>query len=384
MIRARASRAAARGAKFFMLRLGARMAEAKKTSKGKPKAAAADAVAPAPARPATDDAPLGWRTWALVGVVLVGGVIAWKLLGTSFTRDVQSICNAEQLSGHPADKEASKMSTWLRDHLGTPEGNELFSSVADSKVADRAKVLQDGADKAHVSPCPLVQTYQRIAADSDHRVDVQRLCSAFTFPKLLASDDATRLQMLEDWIDKNSVSPRTKDLADPLRQAATGADRAKVLREVATKMDVFSCETAKTLETPTPMPIKGDPVVRLYTVPQVIGALQVPDLIKGIQDVQPALVDCYKKAIERKPDLVGHFTAKLEIDTSGKVIKDSPGEENTVSDHDTVVCLAHALRAAKFPSNPGPLTTALVPLELAHSDTTGATTTPDKPAHAEK
>jgi hypothetical protein len=343
------------------------MAEAKKTSQAKP-------------RPPTDDAPLGWRTWALVGVVLVGGVIAWKLLGTSYSRDVQSICNAEQLSGHPADKEPSKMSSWLRDHLGTPEGNELFSSVADSKVGDRSKVLQDGADKAHVNPCPLVATYQRLAAEADYRVDVQHLCSTFTFPKLLAGDDATRLQMLEDWIDKNAISPRTKDLADPLRQASTGADRAKVLRDAATKMDVFSCENAKTLEAPTPTPLKGEPVVRLYVIPQVIGALQVNDVVKGVQDAQPALVDCYKKAIDRKPDLVGRFTAKLEIDASGKVVKDSPGEDNTVSDHDTVICLAHALRAAKFPSNPGPLTTALLPLELVHSDTA----TPDKPAHAEK
>jgi hypothetical protein len=359
------------------------MAEAKKTTKAKPKAAAA-AAQPAPARPATDDAPLGWRTWALVGVVLFGGVIAWKLLGSSYTRDVQSICNAEQLSGHPADKEASKMSSWVREHLGTPEGNELFSSASDSKMTDRAKVLQDGADKAHVSPCPLVQTYQRLAAEAEYRVDVQRLCSGFTFPKLLASDDAARLQMLEDWIDKNSVSPRTKDLADPLRQAATGSDRAKVLRDAASKMDVFSCENAKMLETPTPMPVKGEPVVRLYSLPQPVGSLQVADVVKGIQDSQPALVDCYKKAIERKPDLVGHFNAKLEIDASGKVIKDSPGEENTLSDHDTVVCLAHALRAAKFPPNPGPLTTALIPLELTHSDTTGAPATPDKPTHAEK
>lgn len=354
------------------------MAEAKKTTKAKPKAAAAAA------RPPTDDAPLGWRTWALVGVVLVGGVIAWKLLGTSYARDVQSICNAEQLSGHPADKEVSKMSSWLRDRLGTPEGNELFSSVSDAKVQDRAKVLQDAADKAHVTPCPLVQTYQRLAAESDYRVDVQRLCSTFTFPKLLASDDATRLQMFEDWIDKSAISPRTKDLADPLRQAATGADRAKVLRDAANKMDVFSCENAKTLETPTPMPLKGDPVVRLYAAPEVVGALKPEDIQKAISDAEPALVDCYKKAIERKPDLVGHFTAKIEIDASGKVIKDSPGEDNTLSDHDAVICLAHALRAAKFPSNPGPLSTTLLPLELTHTDTTGAAATPDKPAHAEK
>jgi hypothetical protein len=354
------------------------MAEAKKTTKAKPRAAAAVA------RPPSDDAPLGWRTWAVVGVVLVGGVIAWRLLGASYGRDVQAICNAEQLSGHPADKEVSKMSSWLRDHLGTPEGNELFSSVSDAKVQDRAKVLQDGADKAHVTPCPLVQTYQRLAAESDYRVDVQRLCSAFTFPKLLASDDDTRLQMLEDWIDKMATSPRTKELADPLRQATTGADRAKVLRDVANKVDVFSCESAKTLETPTPMPLKGDPVVRLYTAPEIVGALKAPDIAKAISDAQPALVDCYKKAIERKPDIVGHFTAKLEIDASGKVIKDSPGEDNTLGDHDAVICLAHALRSAKFPSNPGPLSTVLLPLELAHTDKTGAAATPDKPAHAEK
>jgi hypothetical protein len=355
------------------------MAEAKKTSKAKSKAAAA-----APSQPPSDDAFLGWRMWGFLGVVLVGGVVAWKLLGTSYTRDVQAICNAEQLSGHPADKEASKMSAWLRDRLGTPEGNELFSSVSDAKVADRAKTLQDGADKAHVSPCPLVQTYERLAADSEYRVDMQRICSTFTFPKLLAGDDAARLQVMEDWIDKLAISPRTKDLADPLRQAATGPDRAKVLRDAATKMDVFTCENAKILETPTPEPLKGDPVVRLYTVPQVIGALQANDLVHAVQDAQPALVDCYKKAIERKPDLVGHFTAKLEIDASGKVIKDSPGEDNTVSDHDTVICLAHALRGAKFPSNPGPLTTALLPLELTHVDKTGTAVPPDKPAHAEK
>lgn len=359
------------------------MAEAKKTSRAKTKAKAG-----AVARPPSDDAPLGWRTWALVGAILVGGVIAWKLLGTSYTRDVQAICGAEKLSGHPADTEASKMSSWLRDHLGTPEGNELFSSIADAKVSDRAKVLQDGADKAHVTPCPLVQTYQRLSAEADYRVDLQRLCSTFTFPKLLASDEATRLQMLEGWIASNAVSPRTKDLADPLRQAATGADRAKVLRDEATKVDVFSCENAKTLETPTPEPLKGEPVVRLYTVPQVIGALQAPDLIKAIQDLQPALVDCYKKAIERKPDLVGHFTAKLEIDPTGRVVKDSPGEENTVTDHDAVVCLVHVLRTAKLPTNPGPLTTALIPLELTHVEKTGTGTgtaaSPDKPAHAEK
>ncbi|HEX8796873.1 MAG TPA: AgmX/PglI C-terminal domain-containing protein [Polyangiaceae bacterium] len=357
------------------------MAEAKKTTKAKPKAGAA----PASARPATDDAPLGWRTWALLGVVLVGGVIAWKLLGTSYTTDVRTICNAEQLSGHPADKEVSKMSSWLRDHLGTPEGNELFSAVSDAKVVDRAKVLQDGADKARVSPCPLVESCKRIAAEADYRVDVQRLCSAFTFPKLLASDEDTRLQMLEDWIDKTAISPRTKDLADPLRQAAAGPDRAKVLRDAAQKVDVFSCESAKTLETPTPTPLKGDPVVRFYAPPQPIGALQAPDIVKAIQDAQPALVDCYKKGIERKPDLVGHFTAKIEIDASGKVIKDAPGEETTVTDHDTVVCLAHALRGAKFPANAGPLTTALLPLELAHDDTTnGVAPGTDKPSHAEK
>jgi hypothetical protein len=342
----------------------------------------------APARvqppPPPDDGILGWRTWATLGVVLVGGVVAWKLLGASYKHDVETICNAEKSSGFSADKETAKLGEWLRARLGTPEGNELYSSIADAKVADRAKLLRDASEQQQVSPCPLVPTYERLAADADYRNDLQHLCSSFTFPKLLASDDDARLQMLEDWIDKSTLSPRTKELADPLRQAATGADRAKVLRDVATKLDVFSCENAKTLETPTPMPLKGDPVVRLYTSPEVVGALKEADIQKAISDGQPALVDCYKKAIERKPDLVGHFTVKLEIDASGKVIKDAPGEDNTLTDHDLVLCLAHALRVSKFPANSGPLSTVLLPLELAHTDTTGAAAKTDKPPHAEK
>ena len=340
------------------------MAEDAIPAKKKAKKKAKPALPAPPSQP--DEGFLAWRTWAIVGVLMVGGVVAWRLVGTSYKHDLETICNAEKGSGLSTDKETSKLSAWVRDHLGTPEGNELYSAITESRVAERCKKLQDEADKAHVAPCPLVQSYQQLAAASEARSDLQHLCSTLNFPKLLASDDAVRMTMIQQWTDAQAKSPRTKEIVEQMRQASAGADRAKVLRDAAGKLDVYSCENAKSLEAPPPPEPTGEAVVRLYSSMQVVGGLREEDVTKALSDVTPALVDCYKKGIERKPDLAGKITVKMQIDPDGKIIKDEPGEGSALSDQQTMMCLAHALRTMKFPTNPGPLASILLPLELTH------------------
>jgi hypothetical protein len=324
------------------------------------------AFTPPPKQP--DDGLLGWGTWATFGVVLVGGVVAWKLVGTSYKRDVGTICNGEQSSGFTMDKESSKVSAWIRDHLGTPQGNELYSALSDARGADRPKKLQDEADKVGITPCPMVQSYQQLAAQAEYRGDLQKLCSTLTFPKLLASDDPTRLGLIEDWIDKNAKSPRTKELAEPLRQAQPGTERAHVLREAAAKLDVLACENAKSIENPPPPMPTGAPVVRLYSDAQIIGGLHEEDVKKALADATPALTDCYTKGIERHPDLAGRLTVKVEVDPNGNVTKDAPGEDSSasVNDRDTVLCIAKVVRTFKFPNVVGPMASILLPIELTH------------------
>ena len=126
----------------------------------------------------------------------------------------------------------------------------------------------------------MVAAFERLAAAGEYRADIQRLCSNAAIPHLGEVDDAARLQRLEAWIDEQAKSPRTKELAEPLKQG-TSADRANLLRDVANKNDIFSCELAKTLEGPLPSKGKGPPVVRPYAEPQIIGVLKPEDSPKA-------------------------------------------------------------------------------------------------------
>jgi hypothetical protein len=332
-----------------------------KKAKGSKKAAQ-----PLPPPPPPAEEIFGWATWATLGAVLVGGVVAWKLIGTSYKRDVGIICNVEKISGFNVEKETSKATAYLRDHLGTPEGNELYSTLADAHGTDRPQKLQAAADSQQVSPCPLVDAYREMAAQGEYRVELQRLCSDVVFPKLLASDDPARLDMLEDWIDKTAKSPRTKALGDALRQAQPGHDRAEVLHDAATKAEVLSCTNAKSLENPPPAKPTGAPIVRLFDEPDIIGGLRADDVKRAVADAQPALLDCYNKGMDRKPDLTGRVAIRLQIDSSGNVIKDNPGEDTAIADKDTLLCIAKVARGMKFSGVVGPMASVMLPLELTH------------------
>jgi hypothetical protein len=341
------------------------MAEATLPAKKKAKKKVRGA-APPPPRPA-DDGFLAWRTWALAGALMVGGVIAWKLLGTSYRHDIETMCNAEKGSGVTLEHEYSKVTQWARERLGTPEGNELYSSLTDARVGDRPTKLQEAADKAGVSPCPIVASYQQLAATSEARVDMQHLCSETTFPKLTATDDDGRLTMFQTWVDQSARSPHSKEVMAALRQAPAGPARAKVLGEAAAKYEVFSCANVKTLEKPPPPMPTGAPVVRVTNDIQIVGGLREEDVRRAVDGINDKLLACYTEGIGRKPDLAGRALIKVTFDGTGKVSHDEPGEGSSLSDPQTSVCLAHALRELVLPPV-GPMASVMVPLELTHAE----------------
>lgn len=310
-----------------------------------------------------------WRTWLVLGVVLVGGVVVWKLVGSSYKSDIETICNAEKGSGFTIQHDMQKVAQWARDHLATPEGNRFFSDLGDARLVERAKRLRGEADAQHVAACPMAAAYQALAAEGEYRADMQRLCSGVTFSKLAGLDDDARLAKLEEWIANEAKSPRTKELAEPLKQAASPADRAKLLRETAARLDVFSCDVAKTLETSrtAAQAAAATPIVRVYQAPQINGALSPADLAKAIVDVTPALTDCYKQGVARVPDLGGQASIKMTIDPDTGKVKNASVLETTVKDRETSVCIVRALKRMTVPKTTGPMLTVLVPLELTQS-----------------
>jgi hypothetical protein len=357
----------------------ANMAEERSTEKHTPKkpakkkAASASSKAPVSAAAAEGG---GWvtdlRVWVLVGGVMVFGVVAWKLLGTSYKRDIQTVCDAEALSGFTMAHDLSKVTTYIRQHLGTPEGNEFFSTLSDAKLPDRAKRLKTEAGMVGVSSCPMVTTYEKLGAEGEYRGDVQHLCSTVAFAHLGELDDDARLKKLEDWIDTGAKSPRTKELGTALRQLGTSADRAKLLRDTANGVDIFNCDLAKVLEGPI-LPSKGNgpPQVRPFGEPQIIGTLKPEDVAKALVDATPAMVECYKKGLETKPDMEGKLAIKMMVDPMGKVTSASPADQN-VPDVGTAKCILQVVKSMELPKNPGPLASVMLPLELTTAGVAGA------------
>jgi hypothetical protein len=325
-----------------------------------------------------DRAPLlAPRTWGILGVVLVGGVVAWKLAGSTYRGDIETICSAEKGAGVTVEKDMAKVSAWVRAHLATPEGNQFFSSLSDARMAERAKRLQGEATTQHVGSCPMVASYELVAAEGDYRSDLQHLCSSVAFPKMAELDDSGRLARLEDWIANQAKSPRTKELAEPLRQAATPADRARLLREAAGKMSVYSCDGAKVIESPQAAPPTGAPTVRVVGDPQIIGPLKEDELERALGQATPGMSDCYKKVLEKSPNLAGKMAVKLEVDPDGNVARAAPAQVG-LEVGEAARCVIDPLKAMKLPKNTGPLASTLVAFEL----TTGAPTPAPSPSAA--
>jgi len=193
----------------------------------------------------------------LVAAALIASVIAWRLAGASVRADVQTICAAESRSGWTLRREMPALTEWIRGHLTTPEGNVLFASLGDLPVAGRGARLRAEAGARGIGACPMAGAYEALAAEGDDRADLQRLCSYVTFPDLGARDDAARLEALEAWLEHDASAARTRALAAPLRETQTPAERANVLRAASEALDILTCDVARLLESPPPIPDAG-------------------------------------------------------------------------------------------------------------------------------
>jgi hypothetical protein len=266
-----------------------------------------------------------------------------------------------------------KVNQWVKDHLATPEGNKFFAELVEARLSDRVKKLQSEASSVHAGACPMVDAYSALAAEGEYRSDVQRLCSGATFPKLVEIDDDARLAKLQAFIDKEAKSPRTKDVGGALARATTPAERAKVLRETATKVDVYTCDVAKTLESPRAAPAAtgGPPIVRVYATPQINGAIKEEDLGKAIGMATPDMQRCYQKGLEKKPDLAGQMHVRFNVKSDGK-IDHAIDMESQIPDKDVVGCILKVFDAIKLPPPSSPITSVMVPLELTTAPAGGA------------
>jgi hypothetical protein len=190
---------------------------------------------------------------AALGAVLLAGVVAWKLIGSTYAADLRTLCDAERQSAHTLETDMPQVSRWVRAHLKTPEGNRLFWELRNGELPSRAKRLRTEASAVGIVTCPTVRSYLDLAALAEYRRDVQRICSSVTFPGFADLDDDSRLGALEDWIETHAATERTKSLADPLRRAPS-PQRPAILSAAAHEAGVFSCDVAKVLDLPRPPP----------------------------------------------------------------------------------------------------------------------------------
>jgi hypothetical protein len=191
------------------------------------------------------------------GLLLLSGIVVWRLAGPRYPSDVATICDAEARSGFTLRREMPALGDWMRGHVATPEGNLLLARLGDVPMADRGAVLRAEASAAAVVACPLADAYDALVAEGVTRADFQRLCSYVTFPDLGARGDAARLAALEQWLTTQANDPATKALADPLRVAATPAERARILRAASKEAGLLTCDIARVVETPLPPPDAG-------------------------------------------------------------------------------------------------------------------------------
>jgi hypothetical protein len=185
-----------------------------------------------------------------LGMGLLAGALVGKLLGASYDQDVETLCNAERASGFTLSGDAAGVTTWLQEHLTTPEGHRLLASLRDMPLPERSRWLEERAGEAGRSSCPMVQTYDDLSRLWDARRDLQSLCSTLTFPEIATLDGDARLELIDEWIETRGEAPILRSLPSRLRQSPTPADRAEVLRDAASDVGVLSCDVAKILAVP--------------------------------------------------------------------------------------------------------------------------------------
>jgi len=194
----------------------------------------------------------GWaatgRGVSVLGLALLGAVVAWRLSESTYRSEIEAICQGEMASGLSMRSDSARVTERIRARLRTPEGNLFFSSLRDTPYDRRADRLRAAGGGLGIQACPLADSYAELVMEARYRSDMQRLCSDVTFPGLAELDGAAQVAVLKAWIEENAGSPRTHDLAIGLRTSGTPSETAKVLRDAANEVDVLTCDIANGLE----------------------------------------------------------------------------------------------------------------------------------------
>jgi hypothetical protein len=175
----------------------------------------------------------------------------WRLHG-SYGADVETMCDAEALSGVPLRRDMAAVADWIRARLGTPDGNAFYATLEDLPVVERSARLARAASALGIPSCPLAAAYERLVDDGRVRADMQHLCSRVTFPDLLDLAGEERAAAIERWIDADGATAPVRALGPPIHAAATPQDRARILNDAALAIDVLTCDVAKDLVAPDP------------------------------------------------------------------------------------------------------------------------------------
>ena len=306
----------------------------------------------------------GWMRWALLGgVVLLVGVVAWRLVAGSYKGDIQKICRAERNAGVSVKENQGKVLQWAKEHLDTPEASAWLAELTKKGMGDRAVVLGAEAQKLGIASCPLADSFTALHAEGDYRTDLYMLCggSAIDLAKVEGADDADRLSQIRGWINEKAKSPRTKLLGDELAHVDAKA-RPDVLRKIANEDAVYQCTLVETLQKPQLNARKAEAVIQIGS-PDINGNLTAERFVAVvIANMEPMRL-CYEPALVKNADLAGRVLVKLAISPKGKVTKSSV-VSSTVSDAAVGPCMAKALESMTFPEASTPLVTVLAPFDL--------------------
>lgn len=187
---------------------------------------------------------------AFLGAFLGGAVVADRLFGATYAHDLATLCNAEAESGFAMKRNMARVTAWSQDHIQTAEGGRALASLRDLPLEERAGWLQQRSRAAGLSSCSMVGAYEELAGRWRSKQELQRLCSAFTFPDLEKLAPAERVQVIDEWFVLHASTPDVRLFGIGLDRREKAAERAARLRDEATDFGILACDVAKILPVP--------------------------------------------------------------------------------------------------------------------------------------
>ena len=303
----------------------------------------------------------GMVGWILLGAALLGGVIAWQLLRSSYKLDIATICNGEKEAGITNATDQKKLNDWISGHLDTPEGSIFFNALVQRPMSDRAKQMRDAAKDAKLASCPIADAYDALQVQIDYQRDLTTLCASDgDMPGLKYDDDAVRAQKLAGWFATKAKTERMKAFGGKL-VAAGADDRAGLLRTEGNANTIYVCALADILGTPPAVRPKAGAFVEL-SAPQVNGDLTSGDVVKALEERLSAMEKCYEAGLARDPKLKGKLLMNIQLAPKGKVLK--VAEEGFVFDKGVSDCVKGVLGTAKYPNTSGLVSIIRQPIDF--------------------